>query len=317
MWKVDLFNPRFSVTFRARMQAQTGDKASVRIQKLSFYINQLNVRRNPFAVILNLYGMWDFHWLYALEKWKKENEYLVVEWFEALGEIDHLISLSNLHYNNPDWHFPSIGENSKLSATALGHPLITSTNRVTNDLYMELKGNVRLITGSNMAGKSTFLRTVGTNLVLAYAGAPVCAKVLEAPILHLFTSMRTKDNLHENTSSFYAELKRLKLILEAVETTSDAFFLLDEILKGTNSVDRHTGAKAFILQLMKNKGAGLIATHDLDLAKLEQETKGALENWCFEVDIIEDKLDFDYKIKQGVCQSFNATYLMKNMGFDL
>ena len=173
-----------------------------------------------------------------------------------------------------------------------------------------------------MAGKSTWLRTVGINIVLALAGAPVCATEFRLPLLQVYTSMRTQDALHESTSSFYAELKRLKFIIEAVEDpakTNDipVFFLLDEILKGTNSRDRHTGAKALIRQLIASRGAGLIATHDLELGALEAEAEGRIENWAIEVDIKDGKLFFDYKLKRGVSQSFNATLLMQQMGIKI
>ena len=168
-----------------------------------------------------------------------------------------------------------------------------------------------------MAGKSTFLRTVGINIVLAMIGAPVCAKSLSLPMLQVYTSMRTQDALHESTSSFYAELKRLKFIIEAVEKGENIFFLLDEILKGTNSNDRHTGSKALIEQLIKNKGSGIIATHDLELGELEAQYNGAIENLCIEVQIKQQKLFFDYKIKKGVSQSFNATLLMREMGINV
>ncbi|MEL7120652.1 MAG: DNA mismatch repair protein MutS, partial [Bacteroidota bacterium] len=176
----------------------------------------------------------------------------------------------------------------------------------------------KLITGSNMGGKSTFLRTLGLNVIQAMAGLPVCAKKMSLPILQVYTSMRTQDSLHENTSSFFAELKRLRTIIEAVEEHETdkpgILFLLDEILKGTNSMDRHTGGKALILQMIKAGGAGLVATHDLELGILESEHPDAIENWCFEVAIDEGKLDFDYKLKRGVSKSFNATILMREMG---
>ena len=199
----------------------------------------------------------------------------------------------------------------------VGHPLIFNKDVIKNDVHMQLRSKIKLITGSNMAGKSTFLRSMGINMVLAYAGFPVVAESFELPIMHVFTSMRTKDNIHESTSSFYAELKRLRAALESVQKDQNTFFLLDEILKGTNSVDRHTGSRALIKQLLKLDGAGIIATHDLDLAILEEETNGKMENWCFDVEIEKGELKFDYLIKRGVCSSFNATHLMREMGFDL
>jgi len=288
--------------------------ASVAIRRLSYIISQLNVRYNVFAILLNLIGLWDLQWVYRLEKWKAEQEEALLEWFEALAEFEALSSFGNLYFNNPDWVFPKIHTENTLVAEALGHPLIRRSERVTNDLTSPTQGHIKLITGSNMAGKSTFLRTVGLNIVLAMTGAPVCAQRLELPLLQVYTSMRTQDALHESTSSFYAELKRLKFIIEAVERGDNVFFLLDEILKGTNSNDRHTGSKALIKQLIASKGGGLIATHDLELGQLETQYDGAIENLRIEVEIKNGELFFDYKLKKGVSESFNATLLMQQMG---
>src|SRR5690606_14675278 len=198
------------------------------------------------------------HWVRSLEKWKALQKGCLPKWFDALQEFEALISFATLHFNNPDWVFAEITEQPYLTGTAIGHPLIPEDTRVPNDLDMPTEGHIKLVTGSNMAGKSTFLRTVGLNIVMAMSGAPVCAKKLMLPMLDVYTSMRTQDALHESTSSFYAELKRLKFIIEAVENKqageNDIFFLLDEILKGTNSTDRHTGSKALIRQLIKSKG---------------------------------------------------------------
>jgi len=225
--------------------------------------------------------------------------------------------LANLRYNYHDWIFPNINNKTdKLIGQSLKHPLIFSHNAIGNNIDIKLQEKVMLITGSNMAGKSTFLRSIGVNLVLAFAGAVVYAEHLTMPILKVFTSMRTKDNLHESTSSFYAELKRLQSAMKGVEE-ENTIVLFDEILKGTNSVDRHKGAKAIINQIILSKSVGIVATHDLDLAKMEAKTNGSVENWCFDVEIKNGKLDFDYLIKRGVCSSFNATFLMKEMGFDI
>lgn len=294
--------------------------ASASIKDLSYIISQLNVRYNVFAVFLNIGGLWDLQWVYRLEKWKSREKTRLPKWFEALAEFEALTSVATLKFNHPDWVNPKIHDVPKVNATALGHPLILANKRVANDIDIPTQGHIKLITGSNMAGKSTFLRTVGLNIVLAMAGAPVCAKGFVLPRLQVYTSMRTQDALHESTSSFYAELKRLKFIIEAVESLQadpKPFFLLDEILKGTNSVDRHTGSKALIQQLIYSKGAGLIATHDLELGNLEAKADGAIENLCIEVEIKGGELFFDYKLKKGVSQSFNATLLMKNMGINI
>ncbi len=294
--------------------AEKGKPASRHIRQLSYYIAQLNVRHNFFAIFLNLFALWDLHWVARLERWKDNHRRALPGWFDSLAEIEALSSLANLHYNNPAWAFPNITSDDLLAADGLGHPLIPPDRRIANDLHMPTRSHIKLITGSNMAGKSTFLRTVGLNIVLAMAGAPVCARRLQLPALRVFTSMRTQDALHESTSSFYAELKRLHSIIEAVEQGDHIFFLLDEILKGTNSRDRHTGSKALIRQLIESGGGGLIATHDLELGQLESQYGGRIENLCMEVEIREGQLYFDYKLKKGVSKSFNATLLMKNMG---
>lgn len=296
---------------------ENNNNASSQISKLSYIIRQLNVRLNPFAIFLNLSVLWDLRYVRQLEKWKATMKDQLPNWFEALEEFEALLSFGTLHFNNPDWCFPEIQTSKQFIGKALGHPLIAPDKRICNDLELPTDGHIKLITGSNMAGKSTFLRTAGLNIVLAMSGAPVCAKSLSLPILQVYSSMRTQDALHESTSSFYAELKRLKFIIEAVEAGDNIFFLLDEILKGTNSNDRHTGSKSLIRQLIRDKGSGLIATHDLDLGALEAKSKGAIENLRMEVEIKNDKLFFDYKMKKGVSESFNATLLMKNMGIKI
>lgn len=300
----------------------TGDKpASDALKQLAYIISQLDVRYNAFAVLLNLSFLWDLQWIYRLERWKARYGNGLLQWFESLQSFEAISSMANLACNNPGWVFPEISTQQQLEAEAMGHPLIAPEKRICNDFSIPTRGHLKLITGSNMAGKSTFLRTVGINIVLAMAGAPVCASRFCCPLLMPYTSMRTQDALHDNTSSFYAELKRLKFIIEAVETGEShvhyPFFILDEILKGTNSEDRHTGSKALIRQLVKAGGTGLIATHDLELGKLEASYGGALENLCMEVSIEAGKLSFDYKIKKGVSRSFNATLLMREMGINI
>lgn len=288
--------------------------ASTSIRKLSYIISQLNLRYNAFAILINLFMLWDLRWIKRLELWKAELKDKLSDWFESLQEFEALSSLATANYNNPDWNMPVIQDDEKFIGTELGHPLIMANTRICNDLQMPTEGHLKLVTGSNMAGKSTFLRTVGLNIVLAMAGSAVCAKRLELPILQVHTSMRTQDALHESTSSFYAELKRLKTIIEAVESEKNIYFLLDEILKGTNSNDRHTGSKALIKQFIESRGAGIIATHDLELGQLEAQYNGAVENLCMEVQVEHDELVFNYKLEKGVSQSFNATHLMRNMG---
>jgi Flp pilus assembly protein TadB len=299
-------------------------KASVAIQRLSYIISQLNVRYNAFAIVLNILGLWDLQWVYRLEKWKAEMKETLPKWFKAMAQFEALSSMGNLYHNNPEWIIPSLHDDALFDTIQIGHPLIHKDKRICNDIKIPTDGHIKLVTGSNMAGKSTFLRTVGLNIVLAMSGSPVCASRFAMPPLQVYTSMRTQDALHESTSSFFAELKRLKFIIEAVEATASqetpslqTFFLLDEILKGTNSNDRHTGSKALIRQLIRSRGSGIIATHDLELGQLEAEASGTIENLRIEVEIKDGQLHFDYKLKKGVSQSFNATLLMKQMGIKI
>jgi DNA mismatch repair ATPase MutS len=290
------------------------ENASTSVKKLSYIIRQLNVRNNPFAILLNVFTLWDLHWVNRLEKWQAIQKDNLPRWFDALQEIEAVLSFATLYYNNPKWVFPKVKNQNELFANQMGHPLIIGKERVCNDLTMPTEAHIKLITGSNMAGKSTFLRTIGLNIILAMSGSVVCAKEFLLPPLQVYSSMRTVDALHESTSSFYAELKRLKIIIEAVDAEQNIFFILDEILKGTNSTDRHTGSKALIQQFINSKGSGLIATHDLELGSMEVKSGGAIENLCMEVEVQDGKLKFDYTIKKGVSQSFNATLLMKQMG---
>lgn len=311
-----------SATFAAKankaIQAQLrtdGQTASASLKRLAYLIGQLNVRYNIFAVVLSATVLWDLQWVARLERWKAQHRHAVAQWLDAMAEMEALATLGAAHYHHPDWVWPTVTEHeTAFAARQVGHPLLDRRKRVSNDLHLAGQGHLKLVTGSNMAGKSTFLRAVGVNIVLAMMGAPVCAEALQLPRLRVYTSMRTQDALQESTSSFYAELKRLKVIIEAVESRSDVFFLLDEILKGTNSNDRHRGAKALILQLIQGEGRGIVATHDLELGELAAQHPTQIENWCMEVEVQDQALRFDYTLKPGVSQSFNASYLMQNMG---
>lgn len=312
--EIEKFESELLLVHKAHFKLD-GQMASKSIKRFSFLIRQLNLRNNPFAFLFNIFGLWDLHYVLKLEKWRKVNKEYLKDWLSAMAQFEFLASYANFAYNHPEFIYPKITADQKtLKAIEIGHPIIQNQQRVCNDINIPMDAHIRLITGSNMGGKSTFLRTMGINMLLAMAGSVVCAKVLKMPIRQIYSSMRTRDALSENTSSFYAELKRLKIILDAAEEEGPIFFLLDEILKGTNSVDRHTGSKALIQQLIKSTSAGLISTHDLELGVMEDKMNGHLENWCFEVEVDKGKLDFDYKIRRGVSKSFNATQLMKDIG---
>ncbi|RXK57731.1 hypothetical protein ESA94_19600 [Lacibacter luteus] len=294
-------------------------KASKQIFQLKQIFNRFDYRLNPVVFIpLNVFLLWDLQLVLQLEAWKRKNNQQINHWFTALAQLETLCSLGTLAFNHPHWNFPVLQTNEPVfDAVQLGHPLIDAQKNVLNDFTTKGKEQINLITGSNMAGKSTFLRSVGVNMVLACMGAPVCAQQLTVSPLKVMSSMRIKDNLEENTSTFYAELKKLKQIIDAVNNNEAVFILLDEILRGTNSNDRHTGSKALIKQLLLHKATGILATHDLELANLANEYPATVHNYHFDVQVNADELYFDYKIKRGVCQSMNASILMKKIGIEL
>ena len=296
--------------------AGTGTKASEHIHQLAIIVEYLTARMNVYiSLVLNAVLMWDFYWMYRLEKWKKQVAGNMGEILEVVAEAEALSSLSAFSYAYPEYAVPEISQEPfNIDTTELGHPLLFSSPRITNNFKMAGAGHTCIITGSNMSGKSTFLRTIGINLVLAQCGAAVSAQKFRFYPTQVFSAMRTEDNLAESTSSFYAELKRLRMLLDETVTGEPVFYLLDEILKGTNSRDRHAGAKALIKQLHERNAAGLVSTHDLELGAMEQEHPEYISNYSFNSTIEGNKIIFDYKLKAGICRSFNASKLMQLMG---
>ncbi len=298
----------------------TGEnQIEMELKRLSGLIKNLDYRLNlVVASILNLFLFWDIHYSYKIEDWMSKNSSKIKLWLDKIGDIDAHLSLSILYFNNPDWVFPHISDKELLIAGQnIGHPLIKKENRIDNDYSIEGKGKFDIVTGSNMAGKSTFLRTVGLNTILALNGCPVCAESFEVSNVRLITYMRIIDSLEDNLSTFHAELERIKSILQYVEKNDNCFLLLDELLRGTNSQDRHIGTKALIKQMMKNKASGMIATHDLALTDMVYEHPNSIRNYNFGVKTKGDELYFDYKLTNGVCDSFNASILMKKIGIDI
>lgn len=295
------------------------NRASQIVAQYKSILDRLDYRLNPLVFIpLNTILFWDLLQVMTLEKWKTENRDRVANWFNALAEIEALSSLANLSFNNPGWCFPELaGEESQFESRQLGHPLIPENKRITSSFSTIGKGQVNLITGSNMAGKSTFLRSVGINIILAMAGGPACASRMRLSPMKVMSSMRVSDNLEESTSTFYAELKKLKKIIEAVNQREKIILLLDEILRGTNSADRHTGSTALIKQLIHHDAVALVATHDLELTGLANEFPVQLHNFHFDVQVANDELFFDYKLKTGICKSMNASLLMKKIGIEM
>lgn len=293
--------------------------ASNDITKLRKILDRLDLRYNlVISLPLNILLLWNLQQVLDLEKWKSAQQKNINAWFEMLGHFEALSSLSVLHFNEPAWAFPEIiNDYFFIEGKQIGHPLIIKNKRINNDIEIKHNGKLMLVTGSNMAGKSTYLRSVGVNVILAMAGAPVCATCFKTSHVQLITSMRITDNLAESTSTFYAELKKLKTIIEKVNAGEKVFILLDEILRGTNSLDRHTGSVALVKQLIKHNAAAIIATHDLDLTTLQNEFPDNILNYHFDVQVSNDELFFDYKLKPGVCNSLNASILMKKIGIEL
>ncbi len=299
--------------------SSSGIKAGLQLRKLAKIVVQFDRRLNMImGFILNALLMWDLQCILRLEKWKASNAAEVPGWFSILGKFEALNSFANFKYNISGSIFPEIsGGDTVLEAESLAHPLIPEKESVGNDISISRKGEFMLITGSNMAGKSTFLRTIGINMVLASAGAPVLAAKMTWRPLKIFSSMRVKDSLSSRESTFYAELKRLRMIIEQIQSGEEVLIILDEILKGTNSRDKHFGSEMFIRQLVREGSTGLIATHDLELSVLEQEFPEKIINYCFEVQIDKQEFVYDYKVRRGVCQTLNATELMKKMGISI
>jgi hypothetical protein len=293
--------------------------ASHSIKSLKKLLDLFDIRLNPLVYVpLNTFLFWDLQLVLKLENWRKQNNTSLSNWFNALAQFECLSSLATLGFNHPQNVFPQLSTHSGVfNAQALGHPLIPANKLVVNNFSTDGLNKINLITGSNMAGKSTFLRSVGVNIVLSMMGSAVFAQQLLLSPVKVLSSMRIADNLEESTSTFYAELKKLKNVIDAVTNNEKVFLLLDEILRGTNSADRHTGSKALIKQLITKNAAGIIATHDLELAKLEQQFPQAIINHHFDVQVENNELFFDYKLKPGVCKSMNASLLMKKIGIEL
>lgn len=291
--------------------------AGKRVKQLARILQNLDLRYNVLGHLpLNWVFFWDIHTYRSLYRWHRQATTLLPTWLNLLAETEALIALGNLHAHFPDWAFAKLTDTPEgYHIKAAGHPLIHPDKRVDNDLPLTTQ-EILLITGSNMAGKSTFLRTVGLNIVLGQAGASVCATAASFPLTHLITSMRTFDSVNQSASSFYAELNQLQRVLQQVKEDPNTLFLVDEVLKGTNSADRHKGSVALLNQLVKAGGTGLITTHDLELAEYFS-THPTVHNQSFEVEIEGEELEFDYKMRPGICHSFNATVLMKKMGIDV
>ena len=289
------------------------------LQQLSKELDRLDLRNNQFLYVL-LEGsiFFQLQEIVRIERWKARYGQHISKWLETVGELDALCSLGTFAYNHPQYTYPELTEKPFcFLATQMGHPLMPASQCVKNDATIPSRPFFLIITGANMAGKSTYLRTIGVNYLLACIGAPVCCERLKLYPNQLITSLRTSDSLSDNESYFFAELKRLKRIIDLLNQGQQLFIILDEILKGTNSMDKQKGSFDLIRQFMQLKANGIIATHDLLLGSLIKQFPEEIRNYCFEADIKDNELTFSYKLREGVAQNMNACFLMKKMGIIL
>lgn len=301
-----------------RVEEISGMPVSKSIERLAVLLNRLDARLNvAVGIVLNMFLLWDFRQVYALQRWQNLQSKGILEAMDMLSLVETIGSLATLQFNHPDWIIPEIAiDFPVLEAKNIKHPLIPQATSIANDYSLE-RHRIALITGSNMAGKSTFLRTVGVNAVLALSGAPVFASYMKVSVMQMATYMRIRDSLNESTSTFKAELDRIQKILELVKDQKNTFILLDEMLRGTNSMDKYLGSKAIIEKLIKEKGVGMVATHDLKLSELSDEYPEIVKNFHFDIKVEGEEMLFDYKLKTGPCTTFNASLLLKKIGIEI
>jgi hypothetical protein len=299
---------------RWQAHATTAHRAIRQLSRLaSFFEQGKNLLVNT---VLNSLMCYNLQCVIALERWKSRYKKDFPHWIDTVGSIECLNSLATFAFNNPEYAYPSpvaAGDDLHLVTTGLAHPLIPSSRRIANDFGIGRSERLILVTGSNMSGKTTFLRTLGVNLLLAQCGAPVCATSFQFTPMQLLTSLRISDSLQEQTSYFMAELKKLQRIVLRLRTGEPALVLIDEILRGTNSEDKTYGSEQFARKLTGYHCLSLFATHDLTLGQLEQEYPGVIANYCFESVIEGDDLHFNYRLQQGIARNRNASFLMKKM----
>ena len=289
--------------------------ASTTIRKLSTLVGFIEARRNILLALFQLPLLYPLITALAAERWRKAHGAAVAPWVEGLGEIEALLSVAAFAYEHPDDRFPELLAGSAgFEAKSLGHPLIPAAQCIRNDVALCAETRVLLVSGSNMSGKSTLLRTVGINTVLAMMGAPVRAASLRLTPLQVGASIRINDSLHEGSSRFYAEIKRLKQLVLLMDAPLPLLFLLDELLQGTNSKDRRIGAEGIVRAFMERGAIGLVSTHDLALTDFELPDSGALRNVHFEDAIVGGKITFDFRLREGVVTRSNGIELMRSIG---
>lgn len=310
-------NGEFQSAHLSKLQAEIKNpSAGMAFKQLKKRVSEFEYRQNLIVgFVLNTVFLWDLRCVYKLWMWHNQYHTKLRVWLDIVAETDALISLGNYACNHPSYVFPEVKTSDFVfRASNLGHPLLDPKKMVCNDLEVSGYSKVMVVTGANMAGKSTFLRTVGVNLLLAETGAPVCASNMAFTPISIYTNMRTTDSLLKDESYFFAELKRIKTVLDHLQNGERYFVILDEMLKGTNSVDKLNGSKELIRKLVQLDAVALIATHDLKLSEMQTEFPEHVFNKCFEISIENDELVFDYKLSDGVTQTMNATFLMKKMG---
>lgn len=291
---------------------KTGQRASVKLENLSkLFLKIQGINFDLGALVLNGTLTYHVHALRSLLQWKEAHASELYQWLEVMGEMEELSSYANFTFNNPAYAWPVLSSEPEIDFEELSHPLIAEYARVNNSIRLT-PDNFIILTGSNMSGKSTFLRALGINMVLAGAGAPVCARHARIHLLPVLVSMRQSDSLSSGESYFFAEVKRLKTIMDHLDQ-QPCLVLLDEILRGTNSDDKQAGTIGVIRRIISRSALGGIATHDLAVCRLAEEYPGRLQNKNFEVEIINGELTFDYKLRDGVCRNKSATFLMKKM----
>ena len=286
------------------------------LNALTKELDRLDLRNNQILyVILEGSMFFQLRQMIRIEAWKDRYGKCLSGWLETVGEIDALCSLGTFAYNHPDYLFSEITDTPFCyDAEELGHPLMPKEQCVKNNALIPSRPYFLIITGANMAGKSTYLRIIGVNYLLACIGAPSCCKRMKIHPAQLITSLRTSDSLSDNKSYFFAEITHLKRIIDMLNNGEELFIILDEILKGTNSTDKQKGSFSLIRQFMTLKANGIIATHDLLLGELVKYFPDQIRNYCFEADIKNNELYFSYKIREGIAQNMNACFLMKKMG---
>jgi DNA mismatch repair ATPase MutS len=295
---------------------QTAGQAYQTIKKLSQLTSFFDQRLNMVvSLLLNSLFLYDIQCLIALGKWKDQHKNEFVKYIDCVGNIECLNSVACFAHNHSRYMYPTVMEGPLvIEAKQMAHPLIPESESVPNDFLIGKENKLHLVTGSNMSGKTTFLRTIGINLLLAECGAPVCASFFSFTPMNLLSSIRVSDSLQEHTSYFMAELKRLRYIITRLQSAQPSLVLVDEILRGTNSEDKTHGSEQFIRKLLSYDCVSLFATHDLSLSELENQLPDKVSNYCFESIIIKGELHFDYTLQPGVAKNKNASFLMQKMG---